>query len=113
MNVGNYGNTIYFGTGFNGAGFDMAAYTDLTLTFTGPDKSTTFAVSVADGVTLGSTDQAVRGGTFDARQYVIYAFLAGQITLAGRWTVRLTYAQDTASPPISFTSDIGSFVVGT
>jgi len=112
MNVGDYGNTYYFGTGFNGNGFDMTDYTNLALTFTAPDNVITFEVESSD-VTLGSTNQAVRGGTFNAHQYVIYNFLQGQITQAGRWKVRLTYEQDTAVPPISFTSEIGTFVVGT
>ena len=112
MNVESYGNTLYCGTGFDGAGFDMAAYTDLILTFTAPDKTTSFDVETSDGVVLGVTNQVVRGGTFNAHQYVTYIFTQGQITQPGQWKVRLTYIQFTATPPISFTSDVGSFVVG-
>lgn len=112
MNVGDYGTTYYFGTGFGGAGFDMSAYTDLILTFTAPDGFTTFSVDSTSGVTLGNTNQTVTGGIFNAHQYVIYNFLKGQITQAGQWTVRLTYQQSTAVPPISFNSMRGTLVVG-
>lgn len=112
MNLGDYGTTYYFGTGFAGNGFDMSAYTDLILTFTAPDGVTTFNVDISDGVSLGNVNQTVRGGTFNARQYVIYRFTQGQITQAGTWRARLDYVQSTATPPISFNSGIGSFVVG-
>lgn len=112
MNVGDFGNAFIFGTGTNGAGFDMTAYTKLTLTFTGPDKSTTFAVTSPD-VVLGLVDYTLPSGLiFAANQYVMYPFQEGQITLAGMWSCRLTYDETTHLPSLQLVSAIGPFVVG-
>ena len=112
MNVGDFGTEFVFGTGFGGAGLDMSSYTDLVLEFTRPDGST-LAVDVTNGVVLGPTNYTLPSGqVFNAHQYVTYYFLTGQVTVAGRWKVRLVYDQTTAIPPIQFISGIGNFVVG-
>ena len=112
MNVGDFGSTLVFGTGFAGAGLNMTAYTGLTLEFTRPDN-TTLNVTTADGVTLGATNFTLPSGLiFNAHQYVTYAFLQGQVTVAGNWKVRLVYDQSSASPPIQFSSNVANFVVG-
>lgn len=112
MNVGAYGNNLYFGTGLNGAGFDLSAYTELTLEFTRSDN-TTLTVTTANGVTLGASPLSVPGGnTYNTHQYVSYVFTQGQVTVPGAWKVRLVYDDATASPPVHLPSDVGVFTVG-
>lgn len=112
MNVGDFGGTLVFGTGFGGAGLTMTSYTELTLEFTRPD-GTTLNVKTADGVALGSMDYTLPSGqVFSTHQYVTYSFLTGQVTVAGTWKVRLLYDQSTAVPPINWNSNIATFLVG-
>lgn len=112
MRVGDFGNAFVLGTGLGGAGYDMTAFTGLTLTFTAPDKKTTFAVSAPD-VVLGISDYTLPGGLiFAAQQYVLYPFTVGQITMAGQWTCRLTYDEATHVPPLQLISGVAPFVVG-
>lgn len=112
MRVGDFGNAFIFGTGTNGSGYDMSAFTLITLTFTAPDKRTTFAVTTPD-VSLGIIDYTLPSGLiFSANQYVLYPFEEGQITMAGQWTCRLTYDETTHMPPLQLLSGVGPFVVG-
>ena len=112
MNVGDFGNTYLFGTGLNGAGFDMSSYTNLILTFTPPlNAPGAFTVEYPD-VSLGNVDIDVPGGVFEANQYVVYHFADGDITVPGRWTAKLTYVNAGASPEQNFNSNLGNFVVG-
>lgn len=111
MNVGNYGNTFVGGTGFSGAGFDLSAYTNLSLVFTLPDSSE-ITVESPD-VVLGALDYTLPNGQiFSANQYVTYVFVEGQVTVAGAWRVRLIYDNDVLVPPQHFISSIGNFMVG-
>lgn len=111
MNVGNYGNTFVGGTGFSGSGFDMSAYTELSLVFTLPDNSE-FTVTSPD-VALGSGNYTLPDGRiFNSQQYVTYSFVQGQVTVAGPWKVRLIYDNSIATPPEHFISSLGNFVVG-
>jgi hypothetical protein len=110
MNVGDYGNELIFGTGFNGAGFDMSGATGLSILFTRPD-GTTFTVTEPQ-VAIGSTNVTVPGGIFNAHQYVTYYFIQGQLTKAGSWQARLIYDVSSALPPIHFNTNIARFNVG-
>lgn len=111
MNVGNYGNTFVGGTGYSGAGFDLSAYTNLTLVFTLPDGAE-LTVESPD-VVLGVINYTLPNGrVFNANQYVTYVFLVDQVTVAGNWRVRLIYDDDVVVPPDHFISSIGNFVVG-
>lgn len=108
MNVGDYGDRAVFGTGFGGAGFDMSAFTTLTLTFTRPDNTTLVVSNPA--VALGSGTYTLPSGqTYANHQYVTYTFQPGDVTVAGPWKVRLTYK---VSPTISYTSGVAVFNVG-
>ncbi len=112
MNVGNFGNTFVGGTGYSGAGFDLSAYTGLSLVFSPPGVAE-FTVTVADGVTMGTIDYVLPNGRiFNANQYVTYVFIDGQVTVAGNWRVRLIYDNDVIVPPEHFISSLGNFLVG-
>lgn len=111
MNVGDFGNRLVFGTGYGGAGFDLSSFTGLTLTFTKPDNTTLVVTNPA--VAVGASPYTLPNGqVFNTHQYVTYSFLAGQVSVAGSWSVRLDYQNSAATPPISFNSTSGTFVVG-
>jgi hypothetical protein len=105
INVGDYGlDFIFF------AGFNMANFTKLSITFTRPNGSTITVTSPA--VTLGTnTIAAVVNGqavTFLANQYVIYAFKNGDVNQDGLWSARVTYDDAT---PLHLISAPGTFTV--
>lgn len=85
MNAGEYGIVHNHNLNFNVSGF-----TTLSITYTRPD-GTTFTVTNPD-VTAPAvplvTDDA---GTFAANQYTAYTFVAGNITVEGVYTFRVTY----------------------
>ena len=89
------------------AGFDLSAFTELTLTFTNPNGVETLKLTV-DGVTLGGVDvDSLKTG-----EYVEYIIETGLLDAVGTWSVTLTYTNDTTSPVESFIGDCASFSVG-
>lgn len=101
MNVGEYG--IVHNLNVN---YTISGFTTLSLDYTRPD-GTTFARTNGDvttpAVPLVTPDQ----GTFAAGKYAAYTFKPGDLTVAGEYTVRLTYTD--ASKRL--VSDATSFVV--
>lgn len=88
-------------------GFDLSAFSGLSLAFTRPDSS---AFTVANpAVTLGSGDIVTSLGTFLNHQYVLYTFAQGDIPMPGTYQVRLTYT-DTA--PKQLISTPAQFTIG-
>lgn len=102
MNVGDYGVEFLFGVGG-----DISAATNLSLTFTRADQ-TVLTVS-SPNVSISPNPITTPAGTFLANQYAIYTFQPGDVTVAGSWSVRLTYD---APGPIQLISDVTNFVVG-
>ena len=111
MKTGESGTTFIVGTGLNGTGFDLSAYTKLTLIFTLPNG--TILTVTTPTVTLGITAIPVPGGTLNSHQYVSCVLQPGQVSVAGVWQVRLIYDQNTATPPIHFSSATEKFIVAT
>jgi hypothetical protein len=101
MNVGEYGVDFLLGTGF-----DLSAYSTLTITFTKPDK--TQMVVTGASVTISSSPVSTSAGNFAGNTYAIYVFQNGDVDQAGLWSVRLAY---TAAGPVHLTSDITTFTV--
>lgn len=101
-NVGAWGVAYYLNVNYN-----LTAATVLTLTITWPDGST-FTRTGPD-VTAPNVDYVTAdgNGTFLAGQYSKYAFKAGDLTVPGTYTARLTYDDGTKHIP----SDVDSFVV--
>lgn len=85
MNVGEYG--ISYNLNVN---YDISGFTTLGLVFTRPDGTT---ITRANGsVTVPSTPLVTTdAGTFAANQYCAYVFQVGDLSVAGEYTVRLTY----------------------
>lgn len=85
------------------AGFDMSAYTELTLDFKLPDNSLVQKLT-ADGVTIGAgvTDPVL--GVLAANEYVEYTTEAGFLGVAGAevhsgdWEVNLTFTNTATTP---------------
>ena len=100
MNVGEYGLVLNVNVNF-----DISASTSLALAITRPDASVINATPTVGAVDLVTSDQ----GTFTAHKYCIYTFVSGDLSLAGDYTVRLTYTDSTKrliSDPTSFTVSI-------
>lgn len=102
MNVNNWGIFVWIGTGF-----DLIAYTALTMTFTKPDG--TFLVVTNPAVSVPGIDEETTAGLFPANTYAQYITQPGDIDQVGQWSVRLTY-QDadkllTTDTPAFFTVD--------
>lgn len=102
MNVGEHG--IVHSLNVN---YTISGFTTLSQTYTRQD-GTTFTRTNGDvttpGVALVTPDQ----GTFAAGKYSSYTFKAGDLTVAGVYTVRLTYTDATKR----LVSDATSFTVG-
>ncbi len=101
MNVNEYGIEFVFGTGY-----DMSAYTDLTLTFIKPDL-TELVVTNPD-VSISSSPLSTTLGTFAGDTYALYTFVEGDIDQAGTYHVRLTYD---AAGPVHLISNSSPFTV--
>lgn len=101
MNVGEFGVVFRMSVGF-----DIHAFSNLSITFTKPDKTTLTVGS--PNVSVGGSDVATTLGTFLANQYALYTFQNGDVTQAGSWTARLTY-QDTT--PRQLISTPGTFTI--
>lgn len=100
MNVGEYGLTFNMNVNY-----DISSNTTLNLVFTRPDATTFTATNPA--VSVGSISLVTPIGTFAANQYSIYIIALGNLTVAGTYTVRLTYIDSTKR----LISDISSFIV--
>lgn len=92
------------------AGFDMSSNTELTLTFTLPDATTT-TKTTADGVALGSGVTDTDLGVLNANEYVEYEIESGFLSLAGAWKVSLTYTNTTPTPDDVFIGSCAEFTV--
>lgn len=85
MNVGEYG--ISFNLNVN---YNISAFTSLSLVITRPDGTTITRTNgdvTVPAVPLVTTDM----GTFAANEYAAYTFKAGDLSVVGEHTVRLTY----------------------
>jgi len=101
MNVGEYGLAHNLNVNYN-----ISAFTTLSMVYTRPDGTLitrTGADVTVPAVALVTTDM----GTFAANQYAKHIFKVGDLTLAGTYTVRLTYTDATKR----LVSDQTSFVV--
>jgi hypothetical protein len=97
MNVGEYGQVFNLNVNF-----DISAATSLQLAITRPDNTTITAVPTVGLVDLVTTDD----GTYLAKKYCKYTFVAGDLNQAGEYTARLTYTDASKrliSDPTSFT----------
>ena len=94
------------------AGFNMASFTELTLTFTLPDDTTVTKLTV-DGIVLGAgvTDDDL--GVLTLNEYVEYPIEVGFLTLAGTWSVVLTFTDTATAPDTIYNSPCVSFTVAT
>lgn len=97
MNVGEYGVAFRLGTGFN-----LAAATQLSFTFTKPDGT----VLNVPG-TLGTLTIVTPAGTFPANTWAEYIFTAGEVVQVGQWFARLIYE----APAVKLISDTVTFEV--
>lgn len=94
------------------AGFNMASFTELTLTFTLPDDTTVTKTQTGGEVTLGTiivTDPDL--GSLSANEYVEYDIEAGFLSQAGTWKVSLTYTNATPTPDDIFIGECATFTV--
>jgi len=92
------------------AGFDMTSNTELTLTFTLPDDTTT--LKVKPDVVLGAiniTDSDL--GSLLANEYVEYDVEAGFLSQAGTWSVSLTYTNTGTDPDDNYIGECATFTV--
>lgn len=103
MNVGEYG--IAHNLNVN---YGIGAFTSLSLVYTRPDG--TLITRTGADVTVPAVAIVTNNGmgTFAANQYSRYVFKAGDLTIPGEYTVRLTYTD--ASKRL--VSDQTSFTVG-
>jgi hypothetical protein len=92
------------------AGFNMSTFTELTLNFILPD-STTATKATADGVVIGSGVVDDDLGTLTANEYVEYPTEAGFLSLAGTWSVYLTFTDTATTPDTIYNSPCVSFTV--
>lgn len=88
MNVGEYGIALNLNVSYGIAGF-----TTLSLAITRPDG--TIITRTNPTVTVGSTPLVTEFGTFAANQYSVYLIQAGDLTVQGEYTARLTYTDNT------------------
>jgi hypothetical protein len=102
VNRNDYGVLFVYGVGEN-----LSAYSGLTLEFDRPDGTT---LTVTSPLVTTSTNPIVTSvGTLLAEEYAQYTFRPGDVTVAGVWSVRLTYD---APGPIHLTSNATTFTVG-
>lgn len=101
MNVNEYGVAFVFSTGFN-----MSAFTSISITFTKPDD-TTLTVTDPD-VTVPASPLTTTDGIFAANEYAQYYFQSGDVDQVGQWSARVTYNDAT---PLHLISDIGVFTI--
>lgn len=106
MNVNEYGVDFAFSTGF-----DMSAFTAISIVFTKPD-GTTLTVSNPN-VTVPNVDLTTTLGVFTAKTYAQYTFVQNDVNQAGPWSARVVYDNTTLSPPQHLISDVGTFTVNT
>jgi DUF971 family protein len=104
MNAGEKGIIYHLNVNFN-----ISAFTALTLTFTRPDGSTFTGTS--PDVTAPAVPVVTELGTFAANQYAKYFIKAGDLTVEGDYSVRLTFDNTAAVPPLRLVSDIATFTV--
>lgn len=100
MNVNEYGIVFYLNTSYV-----MTAFTSLSLAITRPDASVLTVTNPA--VSVGLVNLTTPNGTYLANQYIKYTLASGDITLAGTYTVRLTYLE----AGIRLISDVVTFTV--
>lgn len=101
MNVGEYG--IVHNLNVN---YDISGFTALSQVYTRPD-ATTFTRTNGD-VTVPATPLVTTDmGTFAANKYSKYTFQLGDLSVAGTYSVRLTYTDATKR----LISDITTFTV--
>ncbi len=99
------------------AGFDMSSNTELTLTFTKPDLTTSVKTKTGGEVTLGAGVTDPDLGVLAANEYVEYqtevGFLdqSGDKTDAAPWNVYLTYTNTTPTPDDIFIGTCNPFTV--
>ena len=104
MNLNEYGVAFVFSTGFN-----MSAFTSISITFTKPDL-TTLTVS-SPSVTVPNTPLTTTDGIFAANEYAQYYFVTGDVNQVGEWSARVIYNNTGASPSQHLISDIGTFTI--
>lgn len=104
MNVGESGVRFLIGVGY-----DMSAYTGLSITFTKPDGEELTVTNPE--VSISASPVVTTEGTFAANTYGIYIFEDGDVDQDGLWSARLTY-DDNASPvPQHLISDVATFTI--
>ena len=112
LTVGETGKTIRVA-----AGFDMSSNTELTLTFTKPDLTTSVKTKTGGEVTLGAgvTDDDL--GVLAANEYVEYEVEVGFLDQPGDktdddpWKVYLTYTNTASTPDDIFIGTCNPFTV--
>ena len=92
------------------SGFDMSSNTELTLTFTLPDGTTT-TKTTADGVALGAGVTDPDLGVLAANEYVEYDIESGFLSQSGSWKVSLTYTNTTPTPDDIYIGECATFTV--
>ncbi len=102
ININEYGVEFAFSTGY-----DMSAYSTLSLDFTKPDE--THLIVTNPSVTVGVGNLVTTEGTFLANKYVLYTFQSGDLNVAGTWCAKLTY---TDASPKRLVADVTHFTVG-
>lgn len=101
MNAGEYGITFNFNQNFTISGF-----TSLSLAITRPDG--TVLTKVSPAVSVGAVPLVTPAdGTYAAGQYAIYNFVAGDLSVAGQYSARLTYTDASKN----LISDVDYFTV--
>ena len=104
MNVNEWGVELLFSTGF-----DMSAFTAISMIFTKPDGTTlTVTNPGTTALIVGTADAVTTLGTFLAHKYLQYTFQNGDVNQAGSWSVRVTYTDATQH----LISDSTTFTVG-
>ena len=99
------------------AGFDMSSFTELTLTFTKPDLTTSIKTQTGGEVTLGAGVTDPDLGVLAANEYVEYEVEAGFLDQDGLktddnpWKVYLTYTNTTPTPDDIFIGTCNPFTV--
>ena len=110
MNLNEYGVSFTFFCGYN-----MVAWTKLSIVFTKPDGTTQLTVTNTNGVALGTIAISVivngQPVTFEANQYVTYNFANGDVNQAGLWSARVIFDNTNASPPLHLISAPGQFTI--
>ena len=101
MNENQYGFPIVFSTGF-----DMSAWTALTLTLTPPPGGGSPLIRTNPQVSIAGTPRNTPIGQLPANTYALYTLVNNDISMAGTWTARLTFFDGTQlliSNPDTFT----------